>query len=345
MEQSESASPREQGTGLSRRTLLTAAGAAFFAVNVGASIFSAGPVSANSVQSSGLLAMSAWGGHSNGNIPLSQLSTIPWNTARRLRSDAANSLIALNQSFRAALGRDLPLSDAYRDYAGQVEARNYWCGQGNCGFAAVPGTSNHGWALAIDIGVGRTDWNNPIYIWMKANAAAFGWTHPLWAEPGGAHPEAWHWEYTGSYTTPQPEPEKPLIPTHQSTTFAWNSTLAANAWTPVRISANEVYIALVGNGHRETGEVVLNVRASGVASALQLRLVAESLTATGAVAHTFVQPAVEIPKTISADGLTHGQYVMPYFLIGPIRLFAHVRSIAGTAKIEEVTVKKNYWQS
>ena len=32
---------------------------------------------------------------------------------------------------------------------------------------------------------------------MKANAPAYGFVHPDWAEPGGSRPEPWHWEYVG----------------------------------------------------------------------------------------------------------------------------------------------------
>lgn len=154
-------------------------------------------------------ANAAWGGYSNGHIPTSALTQIPWSPGRFLRADATSALIDLNLAFRQAFGYDLILNDAYRDYAKQVEARTFWCNRGACNYAAVPGTSNHGWALAIDINVGRTDWGSPIYIWMKVNAGRYGWIHPAWAEPGGYAPEAWHWEYTGTYTPTQPEPATP----------------------------------------------------------------------------------------------------------------------------------------
>lgn len=208
-------------TGLTRRRLLTSGGVAFVALNVGVSAAAhADPrTTAPTALAGGGARLSAWGGYANGYIPASALTAIPWNTARRLRTDAANALIALNDAYRGAFGRDLVLNDAYRDFAGQVEARNYWCGQGNCGFAAVPGTSNHGWAVAIDIGVKRTDWTNPTYVWMKTNAPGFGWTHPAWAEPGGAHPEAWHWEYTGAFV-PTPTPEEEMAIEDLYTTFS-----------------------------------------------------------------------------------------------------------------------------
>ena len=141
----------------------------------------------------------------------------------------------------------------------------------------------------------------------------------------------------------QPPASEDPVPTHQSTTYAWNTVIPANSWMPVRVGATEFYLAVLAAGRRETGDVVVNLRASGVASALQLRVVAEALNSAGAVAQSFVQPTVEIPKTVSSDGITHAQYVMPYTLVGPVRLYAHVRSVGGTAKIEEVTVKKNYW--
>ena len=50
--------------------------------------------------------------------------------------------------------------------------------------AAVPGTSNHGWGLAVDLCGGIQNFGTPHYTWMKANAGRFGFLHPDWAEPG-----------------------------------------------------------------------------------------------------------------------------------------------------------------
>lgn len=137
-----------------------------------------------------------WGGFSNGEIPTEQLTTIPWDSRMFLRQDAAASLIAMNADFRLTFGFDIPLNDAYRTYAQQVIDKQTY-GDG----AAEPGTSNHGWAMAVDIGdpshmvIGYDD---AIYAWLKANAGRYGWKHPDWAEPDGRGPhEAWHWEYWG----------------------------------------------------------------------------------------------------------------------------------------------------
>ena len=138
-----------------------------------------------------------WGGWSNGRIPLELLRPIPWSPGNTLRADAVASLEALNLEFREAFGYDIGISDAYRDYAGQVRARANWCAAGRCQNAAEPGTSNHGWALAVDFGTGISSFGTPQYQWMKANGPRFGWEHPAWAEPGGSRPEPWHWDFWG----------------------------------------------------------------------------------------------------------------------------------------------------
>lgn len=138
-----------------------------------------------------------WGGWDNGFIPIELLQPIPWAPEHYLRADAVDALVALNQEFRAEFGRDIAISDAYRDYAGQVYQRQRWCSLGKCGNAAEPGTSNHGWALAADFGGGIASFGTAQYSWMKEHAPSYGWKHPAWAEPGGAHPEPWHWDFWG----------------------------------------------------------------------------------------------------------------------------------------------------
>lgn len=158
--------------------------------------------------------LAGWGGYANGRIPLSALAQIPWRPDLRLRPDAASALEWLNAAFRKSFPYNFPLTETYRDYAGQVEQRNIWCGRGKCGYAAVPGTSNHGWALAMDVGIGQYAWDNHVYQWLKAHAPSFGWVHPSWAEPNGSTPEAWHWEFNGTYQPPADSPIIPPAPKH-----------------------------------------------------------------------------------------------------------------------------------
>lgn len=128
----------------------------------------------------------------NGQIPLDLLCR-PRFTNVRLRCDAAQALEALNESYRAAFGRDLTVNGGYRTYAEQVQVR-----EAKGDLAATPGTSNHGRGLAVDLsgfgGVGQFD--DPDYLWMVENGPQFGWKHPPSMGPGGSGPlEPWHWEY------------------------------------------------------------------------------------------------------------------------------------------------------
>ncbi|SEP16904.1 NlpC/P60 family protein [Trujillonella endophytica] len=134
----------------------------------------------------------SWGGYPNGLIPPSALCPIGVGS-HSLRCDAAASYRAMDAAFAAAFGTPICITDSYRTYAGQV--RLY--GQ-KPALAAVPGTSNHGWGLAVDLCGGIDGFGSPQYRWMVANAGRFGWLHPTWADPGNGREEPWHWEYAGT---------------------------------------------------------------------------------------------------------------------------------------------------
>lgn len=130
----------------------------------------------------------------NGEIPV-ELLCRPKFAHVLLRCDAARALEQLNDAYRAAFGRNLVVTDGYRTLAEQERAR---ATKGD--LAAVPGRSMHGRALAVDFSgfgsVGQFD--DPDYLWMVENAAAYGWRHPPAMGPGGSGPlEPWHWEYVG----------------------------------------------------------------------------------------------------------------------------------------------------
>ncbi|AEG43154.1 M15 family metallopeptidase [Isoptericola variabilis] len=130
-------------------------------------------------------------GYSNGRIPTAALCELSFAPGQTLRCDAAAQLERLDTAFQAAFGRHLEITDSYRSYSSQVAtkaSRGY--------LAAVPGYSNHGWGVAVDLGGGVQSFGTAQYEWLRANAPAFGWDNPDWARPGGKKPEAWHWEYT-----------------------------------------------------------------------------------------------------------------------------------------------------
>ena len=134
----------------------------------------------------------SWGGYPNGLIPPSALCPLGAG-GHALRCDAAAAYRAMSAAFAAAFGAPICITDSYRTYAGQVRLYGE-----KPALAAVPGTSNHGWGLAVDLCGGIQTFGTAQYAWMLANAGRFGWLHPTWADPGNGREEPWHWEYAGS---------------------------------------------------------------------------------------------------------------------------------------------------
>jgi cell wall-associated NlpC family hydrolase len=131
----------------------------------------------------------AWGGWSNGRIPTEALCALGVNH-HVLRCDAAAAYAALSKEYQGTFGTPLCITDSYRSFASQVAAYAK-----KPALAAVPGTSNHGWALAVDLCGGINVAGTPQWKWMTANAGRFGWVQPDWARPGAEKPEPWHWEF------------------------------------------------------------------------------------------------------------------------------------------------------
>src|SRR5688572_21791029 len=135
------------------------------------------------------VATPAWGGWANGQIPAEALCEIGV-ASHALRCDAAASYRQLSAAYQAAFGTPMCITDSYRSLGAQVAAF-----YAKPALAAVPGTSNHGWALAVDLCGGINVAGTPQWTWMTQNAGRFGFVQPTWAGPGGEKPEPWHWEY------------------------------------------------------------------------------------------------------------------------------------------------------
>ena len=134
-------------------------------------------------------------GATNGSLPLSYLKSVGSCT---VYDEAAASLSAMIA--QAALdGVQLRPTSCYRDLAGQVAAREYWCSKGACQMAATPGTSNHGWGKAIDLAdqSGELTFDSAGYVWMTTWGKDFGWVNPGAMREGGSLPEPWHFEWMG----------------------------------------------------------------------------------------------------------------------------------------------------
>ena len=129
-------------------------------------------------------------GQGNGNLDPAALCPL-WNApGERLRGDAARAFNAMSQYKAQTTGTAICVTDSYRSYREQVSIYAT-----RPSFAAIPGTSNHGWGRALDLCGGAQSYSGAAYRWLKANAGRFGFVHPAWAEPGRGMEEPWHWEF------------------------------------------------------------------------------------------------------------------------------------------------------
>jgi hypothetical protein len=142
--------------------------------------------------------LGAWGGYSNGNIPLRALTRVDYPgieleafpgslSGLYLEPDAATAMLSLMKEYNRQTGDYLHPNEGYRTYAGQVYWKDYWTSRGQPGNAATPGTSNHGWGQAVDFNLASAGG------WLAANASRFGYTH--------SSSEDWHYDYTGRSET------------------------------------------------------------------------------------------------------------------------------------------------
>jgi D-alanyl-D-alanine carboxypeptidase len=133
----------------------------------------------------------------NGLISDNNLCEMPTD-GLHLRGDAAQAWWRLSESYHREFDEPLCMTDAYRSLDAQQRLS-----AAKPGLAARPGTSNHGWGVAIDLCGGAETYGTAEYTWLMANADDTGWTNPTWAQQGGSKPEPWHWEYAaGSDLTP-----------------------------------------------------------------------------------------------------------------------------------------------
>ena len=131
-------------------------------------------------------------GYPNGRLPLSALCPLWGTSGQLLRWDAAATFDAMSKEFGAVFGEPICVTDSYRSYPEQVAVA-----AAKPTLAAVPGRSNHGWGVALDLCGGIQSFTTEQHRWMVANSMAYGWFLPAWAQPGGSKPEPWHWEYAG----------------------------------------------------------------------------------------------------------------------------------------------------
>jgi hypothetical protein len=137
---------------------------------------------------------------SNGQLPPEALAPIAGGQLERTAAAAWNAMNVEARRLGVEL-RPTGSKSSYRTYAQQVELWNlYQSGKGN--LAATPGTSNHGWGLAVDLAttqmrsmvdrIGRgygyaKDWSDAPSEWWHLKYRAGVWSGP---DPGPAGAQA-----------------------------------------------------------------------------------------------------------------------------------------------------------
>ncbi len=123
----------------------------------------------------------------NGLLPKAFLCPLP-GKGHQLRADAAISFAALNEAYRRQFGKPMCVTSSYRSLGAQQTV--YYQ---RPGLAAIPGKSNLGLGLAVDLCGGVETFRSAQFNWLEANSKRYGFIHPDWAYSSPFEP--WHWEY------------------------------------------------------------------------------------------------------------------------------------------------------
>ena len=132
----------------------------------------------------------------NGRLPAGELATIPGG---RLRKDAAAAWLAMRNQIGRQQGIWICPTSVRTAYRPLADQQYFWdlYKSGKGALAAVPGTSNHGWGIAVDLP--RADMQAAV----RARGHAFGWGIRGGKMTSDAPSEAWHTMFhTGVFKAP-----------------------------------------------------------------------------------------------------------------------------------------------
>lgn len=119
----------------------------------------------------------------NGRVPEAQLVPLG-QSGHRLAAPAAAAFAELEAAARAS-GVSIRVSDSYRSYDEQVDMVRRKGLYSEGGLAAEPGSSQHGWGLAVDL-----DLDPRAQAWMREHGGRHGFVEDVPREP-------WHWTFRG----------------------------------------------------------------------------------------------------------------------------------------------------
>lgn len=78
-------------------------------------------------------------------------------------------------------------ADAYRTYDQQVSCKASWTARGKPKNAATPGTSNHGWGMAVDVG-------GTGVAWAQQHKTEYGLSNHMGGSDVITGDESWHFQ-------------------------------------------------------------------------------------------------------------------------------------------------------
>ena len=205
------------------------------------------------------------------NISLKNLAEIGYSSLK-LEPEAAKWFIIMWKDMKKA-GLSPKITDAFRTYetqyrildidlfiaTGGSKTNRYGSGvkrkkKGTNGGVAVayPGTSNHGWGIAVDIGGEKSKQNREVRCWIKENGVKYGWS---WYEGRGAK-EDWHFTYIPSLK--KVDKELPPTPVNQvwSQAFKGNSCNFKSRLIPAKEIKNEAMRNLINGGGSSTKTIL-----------------------------------------------------------------------------------------
>lgn len=119
--------------------------------------------------------------YGNGKVPAQALAPIG-TTGHSMWAPAAGQFEKLLAA-ASAQGVKIGINDSYRTYERQVELVDRLGLYPQGGLAAVPGTSRHGWGMAVDLQL-----DGEALAWMRANGENFGFVEDT-------PRETWHWAF------------------------------------------------------------------------------------------------------------------------------------------------------
>lgn len=131
----------------------------------------------------------AW---ANGAIPTDAMCELP-QSGEYLQVAAAVAWDSLNAVYRERFGADACVTDSFRSLD---EQHAVYASKPT--LAAEPGTSDHGFGVALDLCGGVESFSSEQHAWFADVGPEHGWINPDWAQPTGSRPEPWHWEYVGA---------------------------------------------------------------------------------------------------------------------------------------------------